>query len=89
MGSFGQDLRVAARLLRKRPLTTAVATLTLAIGIGAAIAVFSVLNALAFRDLPVSNPQQLDELSIAMGSNNAAGFSVPMFQSLARSQHVF
>src|ERR1700676_2435394 len=86
---FGRDVRVAARALRKRPSATILATLTLAVGVGATITVFTVLNALAFRNLPVKDPQQLVELSVSMGSLNTAGVSVPMFQALARSQRVF
>lgn len=86
---LGQDFRVAIRLLGKNPLTTILAIVTLGVGIGATTAVFSVLNALAFRNLPVRNPEQLVELSITLRPVNTAGFSVPMFHALDQSQHVF
>jgi predicted permease len=53
------DLRIAWRVLRKNPSYALVAILTLGIGIGAATAVFSVLNAVVLRPLPFANPDRL------------------------------
>jgi len=54
-----QDLRYAARLLRLNPGFAAVATLSLALGIGANSAIFQLLDAVRLRTLPVKDPQSL------------------------------
>src|SRR5256885_12181982 len=55
---FVQDLRFGLRLLRKSPGFTAVAVLTLALGIGANTAIFSLIDALRMRTLPVQKPDE-------------------------------
>jgi hypothetical protein len=59
MNTLFQDLRFGLRVLRKNPGFTAVAVLSLGLGIGADTAIFSVLNAILLRSLPVPNPQEL------------------------------
>lgn len=59
ISELAQDLRYGLRQLRRNPGFTTVAVLTLALGIGANTAIFTLLDAVMFRSLPVSNPSQL------------------------------
>src|SRR5437016_12713090 len=61
-GTLWQDLRFAARILRKNPAFTAIAVLTIALGIGANTAVFTFYHAFVLRPLPVSEPEQIVNL---------------------------
>jgi len=88
MAELSQNLRCTIRALGKNPGFTAVALLSLALGIGANTAIFSLLNALLLRDLPVRQPERLVELSVVR-RNDKIPFSFPMFRELERAQKVF
>src|SRR5476651_626800 len=71
LGNLLQDLRYGARQLRLNPGFAAVATLSLALGVGANTAIFQLLDALRLRPLPVPHAEQLVEIKIAGGDDRS------------------
>lgn len=96
MGTFLQDLRYALRMLRKGPAFTAVAVITLALGIGANTAIFSLENAVMLKMLPVKNPGELvvvgDPTEVHgrhMGDPQVNEFSYPLYRDIRDGSSVF
>lgn len=93
MGNLIGDVRYAARVLAKNPVFTAVAVLTLALGIGANTAIFTLLDQILLRLLPVKNPQQLVLLTMRGRhyGNNWGGnaISYPMYRDFQDHNEVF
>jgi putative ABC transport system permease protein len=82
LGTLWQDLKHGARLLRKSLGFTAVAVLTFAVGIGSNTTIFSMVNGLLLRPLPVEKPQQLTYLLAKHEHDWNNGFSYPDFEDI-------
>ena len=82
-----QDLRFGIRLLFKHRGFTAVATLSLTLGIGANTAIFSLINAALLKTLPVKDPQRLVFFMVAGPQGMGTGFSYPLLEQFNRNNH--
>ena len=87
------DVRFALRNLRKAPVFSAVAVLSLALGIGANTAIFTLIDQLILRLVPVKNPSELvllDSHGNHYGNNRGANsFSYPMYKDFKARNRVF
>jgi putative ABC transport system permease protein len=98
MDRLSQDIRYALRQLTRSPAFTVTALLTLALGIGANTAIYSLLDQVMLRSLPVHHPEQLVMLNFsgsdrgrtsAYGGESADYFSYPMYRDLRDKNSVF
>jgi len=86
-----QDIRYALRMLRKSPIFTLVAVLTLALGVGANTAIFSIVNAVLLRSLPFPEPDRLVRIYFNNPGTGLRGvlYSVPELDDLRNRAGVF
>lgn len=84
-----QDIRYGARVLARYKGFTAVAVFTLALGIGANTAIFSIINTAALRPLPIESPEQLVSLTNTTGNRVFPTFSYPNYKDLRDRNDAF
>jgi len=90
LGDLLQDARFGARMLRRAPLVTAVALVTLTLAIGANSAIFSLVDPLLFRDLPVREPASLVEFTFQFPRDPPLNmFSLASYERYRDGNHVF
>ena len=84
-----QDLRLAARALRAAPVVTVVAVLSLALGIGANTAIFSLVDRLVLRSLPVREPARLAMVATTRQLSYKPNYSYAVFDAIAAHPELF
>ena len=84
-----QDLRLAIRSLRATPIVTVVAVLSVGLGIGANTAIFSLVDRLVLRSLPVREPARLALLGTTAQLSYTPNYSFAMFEAVAAHTELF
>lgn len=83
-----QDISYAIRVLRKSPVFTAAVSLSLALGIGANTAMFSIIDAVMWRMLPVREPEKILLLTHGQGTKFETGFTFQQYQAMRQNNQV-
>ena len=89
VSSLARDLRFALRQMRQTPIVSGIALLSLALGIGANVAIFSLVNALILKPLPVYEPDRLAIVGLADPRGPATSFTNPLWEYIRDHQEVF
>jgi predicted permease len=97
MQNLWKDITFGLRMLAKSPGFTAIAVITLALGIGANTAIFSLMNQVLLKELPIKNPEQLEILRapgpktghVSTDGDSTESFSYPMYKRLRDTNAVF
>ena len=91
VSSLGRDLKFAFRQLRQTPIVSGVALLSLALGIGANVAIFSLVNALILKALPIHEPERLVQLQLTDSNprSHTTSFTNPQWEHLRDHEDIF
>src|SRR5580704_10738294 len=87
--SFFQDIRYAFRILLKNPGFTFIAAFSLALGIGANAAIFSLADAILLRPLSIASPSSVVDVITSTLDDSSRGISYPNFRDLSSRSHSF
>ena len=91
MSALARDLKFAFRQMRQTPIVSGIALLSLALGIGANVAIFSLVNALILKALPIHEPERLVQLRLTHPDqrNHTTSFTNPQWEYLRDHQEIF
>ncbi len=91
LDALARDIRFAGRLMRQTPVVSGVAMVSLALGIGANVAIFSLVNALLLKALPIHEPERLANIvqTPSPGEQPTTSFTYPQWEYLREHQDLF